>query len=169
MAEKSQPEASVGLAELIVAVREELEKADAARLEPASDRGDGPGMAKDPLLALREVELEVHFEVTRSKAGEGGIDFKVVSVGGSGSSGSSKIQKLRVLYGPAFDYAVVGTGEEGEETSNYEFWRAPLGGHAFGPRGLIVPGVGLDEQAIAAAVAAGMRQASEDPEETSNG
>ena len=87
-----------------MAVRDELEKADAARL----DRAD------DALLELREVELELQFEVRRTRPGRGGLDFRVLSVGaGSGLEPGSgpgpaaepappQTQRLRVLYGPAF-------------------------------------------------------------------
>jgi hypothetical protein len=132
--EAVQSEASVGLAELIVAVRSELEKADMARqVAPSSASAEGPdesaSVTKEPLLSLQQVELEIQFEVTRFRSGEGGIDFKVVSVGGSGSSGSSKTQRLRVLYGPA----VVVTDSEGTSIEYRPLGQVALtgGGAAF--------------------------------------
>jgi hypothetical protein len=95
MGEEPRPEAAtIGLAELIVAVRDELEKADAARL----DRAD------DELLELREVELELQFEVRRRRPGRGGLDFRVLSAGPSPAAApvAPQTQRLRVLYGPAF-------------------------------------------------------------------
>lgn len=92
MTDEPRPEASIGLAELIAAVRCELEKADASRLDRAAD----------PFLELREVELEIQFEVTRARAGSDEMTFHVVSSGESSPAESTRLQRLRVLYGPAF-------------------------------------------------------------------
>ena len=108
MGEQPRPEAAIGLAELIAAVRDELGKADAARL----DRAD------DGLLELREVELEIQFEVRRGRAARDGLDFRVVSAGHVGRDGddpaplvSGAAHRLRVLYGPSFK--LVGIDEAG--------------------------------------------------------
>src|SRR5215470_6349709 len=103
MSDAPRPEASIGLAELIAAVRSELELADASRLE----RGG------DSLLELREVELEILFEVTKArakgKAADGALNFRVVTAGdGPPPPGT---QKLRVLYGPAFKLVELEEGE----------------------------------------------------------
>jgi len=110
MTDDHRSEASIGLAELIAAVRSELEKADARRIEQVAD----------PLLELREVELEIQFEVTRAASGEG-VDFHVVAPGDgpSGEKGKkrradvSRVQKLRVLYGPTFKLVEFHEGEGG--------------------------------------------------------
>lgn len=118
MTDAHRSEASIGLAELIAAVRSELEKADASRIEQVAD----------PLLELREVELEIQFEVTRAASGEG-VDFHVVAVG-DGPSGTtdgkakrkadvSRVQKLRVLYGPTFKLVEF---HEGEGSSAIPDW-----------------------------------------------
>jgi hypothetical protein len=107
MGEQPRPAPAIGLAELIVAVRDELEKADAARL----DRAD------DATLELREVELELQFEVRRARSGRGGLDFQVVSADESDDAEASRAtpparqtQKLRVLYGPAFKLVEIEEG-----------------------------------------------------------
>jgi hypothetical protein len=104
MSDAPRPEASIGLSELIAAVRSELELVDASRVER-----DG-----DSLLELREVELEIQFEVTKSKGKgrkDGGLDFRIVTAGeGPPPAGT---QKLRVLYGPAFKLVEL---EEGDPT-----------------------------------------------------
>jgi hypothetical protein len=165
MAEERQPEASVGLAELIVAVRAELEKADAARRitaqpEPSDLPEDTAPPVKEPLLAVREVELEIQFEVTRSRTGEGGVDFKVVSVGGAGSRASSRTQRLRVLYGPAFEVLV--SGDDEGPGRHPQYVELPLGTLAFGPRGPgpNFAGMAADEEAIVAAVERRAREGS---------
>jgi hypothetical protein len=105
MGEQPRPEAAIGLAELIVAVRDELEKADAARF----DRAD------DALLELREVELEIQFEVRRGGPGQPGLGFRVLAAGDAGAEpaplASHTAQRLRVLYGPSFK--LVGIDEAG--------------------------------------------------------
>ena len=128
MTDAHRSEASIGLAELIAAVRSELEKADASRIEQVAD----------PLLELREVELEIQFEVTRAASGEG-VDFHVVAVG-DGPSGTSdakgkakrkadvsRVQKLRVLYGPTFKLVEF---HEGESSTAIPDWlRSPGADH----------------------------------------
>jgi acid stress-induced BolA-like protein IbaG/YrbA len=111
MTDEPRSEASIGLAELISAVRTELEKADASRID----------RAEDPVLELREVELEIQFEVTRTRAGDG-IDFHVVAVGDAEPDDASRVQKLRVLYGPAFKLIELA---EGETTGMSDWLRAP--------------------------------------------
>jgi len=106
MGEEPRPEAAaIGLAELIVAVRDELEKADAARLD----------RAEEALLELREVELELQFEVRRTRPGRGGLDFRVLSLGAAGATGAAEpapqTQRLRVLYGPAFKLVEIDGGD----------------------------------------------------------
>jgi hypothetical protein len=102
MTDDHRSEASIGLAELIAAVRSELEKADASRIEQVAN----------PLLELREVELEIQFEVTRARSGKG-VDFHVVAPGDSptGEGEVSRVQKLRVLYGPTFKLVELHEGE----------------------------------------------------------
>ena len=113
MTDVPRPEASIGLAELIAAVRSELELADASRLERAGDS----------LLELREVELEIQFEVTKVRGKgkkDGGLEFRVVAVGDAGPLPGT--QKLRVLYGPAFKLVEL---EEGETTNIADWLRVP--------------------------------------------
>jgi hypothetical protein len=117
MTDEPRPEASIGLAELIAAIRCELEKADASRLDRAAD----------PLLELREVELEIQFEVTRApkkgkKAGE--LAFHVVSAGEASSSPGEtvRLQRLRVLYGPAFKLVEL----EGNDIGTPDWLRIPV-------------------------------------------
>jgi hypothetical protein len=125
MGDEPRPEAAIGLAELIVAVRDELEKADTARL----DRAD------DALLELREVELELQFEVHRARPGRGGLGFRVLSAGapagddrtGPGAA-PAHAQRLRVLYGPAFK--LVGLDEGGDGVPDW--LRAPGAGSGAG-------------------------------------
>ena len=122
MGEQSRPEAAIGLAELIVAVRDELEKADATRLD----------RAEDSLLELREVELELQFEVRRARSGRGGLDFQVLAAGPPGSTPgpAPQAQKLRVLYGPAFKLVEI---DEGDRDVVPDWLRAPLGGPRLEP------------------------------------
>ena len=110
MTDEPRSEASIGLAELISAVRTELEKADAGRID----------RAEDTMLELREVELEIQFEVTRT-AGDG-IDFHVVAVGDAQPEDASRVQKLRVLYGPAFKLIELA---EGESTAMSDWLQSP--------------------------------------------
>lgn len=111
MTDDHRSEDSIGLAELIAAVRTELEKADASRIERSAD----------PLLELREVELEVQFEVTRPRAGDG-IAFHVVAVGDASRDDTTRVQKLRVLYGPAFKLVEL---DEGEGSGLPDWLRSP--------------------------------------------
>jgi Trypsin-co-occurring domain 2 len=122
MGEESRPEAAIGLAELIVAVRDELEKADTARLD----------RAEDSLLELREVELELQFEVRRARSGRGGLDFRVLAAGAAGSTPTPAphTQKLRVLYGPAFKLVEI---DEGDREVVPDWLRGPLGGQGLVP------------------------------------
>lgn len=120
MGEEPRPEAAaIGLAELIVAVRDELEKADAARLD----------RAEEALLELREVELELQFEVRRTRPGRGGLDFRVLSVGAGGATAGTEpapqTQRLRVLYGPAFKLVEI---DEGDADGMPDWFHAPLTG-----------------------------------------
>jgi hypothetical protein len=128
MGDEPRPEATIGLAELIVAVRDELEKADAARLEHL----------EEPILELREVELEVQFEVSRARSGHGGLDFRVVSVGPSpgddDSTPAARTQRLRVLYGPAFKLVEL---DEGEVDGTADWLRATPAGRP--PRPAVPP------------------------------
>ena len=126
MGEEPRPEAAIGLAELIVAVRDELEKADTARLD----------RAEDSLLELREVELELQFEVRRARSGRGGLDFRVLAAGAPGSTPTSapQAQKLRVLYGPAFKLVEI---DEGDREVVPDWLRGPLGGQALVPEAAV--------------------------------
>ena len=106
MSDAPRPEASIGLAELISAVRSELELVDASRLERAGES----------LLELREVELEIQFEVTKAKDDVGDLEFHVVTIspGMTEAPQAEGLQRLRVLYGPSFRLVEL---EEGESTS----------------------------------------------------
>lgn len=113
MTDEPRPEASIGLAELIAAVRCELEKADASRLDRAAD----------PLLELREVELEIQFEVSRAKPKSKDLRFRVVSSGEAAEASSTRLQRLRVLYGPAFKLVEL----EGADVDGMPDWlRVPV-------------------------------------------
>lgn len=109
MSDVPRPEASIGLAELISAVRSELELVDTSSLERAGES----------LLELREVELDIQFEVTRAKDDLGDLEFHVVAVNSdptdpSDAPPTAGLQRLRVLYGPAFRLVEL---EEGESSS----------------------------------------------------
>jgi hypothetical protein len=106
MSDAPRAEASIGLAELISAVRSELELVDASRLDRSGES----------LLELREVELEIQFEVTKAKNDVGDLEFHVVAVSSDPSDAppAAGHQRLRVLYGPAFRLVEL---EEGESSS----------------------------------------------------
>jgi hypothetical protein len=123
MGDEPRPEEAIGLAELIVAVRDELERADAARLDPAGDA----------LLELREVELELQFSVRRARSGRGGLDFQVLSAGArSPDPVPAQTQRLRVLYGPAFKLVEI---DEGDHDGVPDWLRTPAPSPALRPDG----------------------------------
>ncbi|HKT82636.1 MAG TPA: trypco2 family protein [Solirubrobacterales bacterium] len=78
----------LGVADLVARVREELETLDARR------RSAG----KPALFALREMELELQFTAAERTDGKGGIDLKVISVGGSKGVESSAVQKINLRF-----------------------------------------------------------------------
>jgi hypothetical protein len=92
MADQSDPRGSeypeLGVAELVARVREELETLDADR------RSAG----KPALFALKEMELELQFTAVKRIDGTGGIDLKVISVGGSKGIESTAAQKINLRF-----------------------------------------------------------------------
>jgi len=113
MSDAPRPEASIGLAELISAVRSELELVDTSRLERSGES----------LLELREVELEIQFEVARAKDDIGDLEFHVVAVGTGevdAPPAAAGLQRLRVLYGPAFRLVELDEGESSSFLSSFQ-------------------------------------------------
>jgi hypothetical protein len=76
----------LGIAELVSRVRDELERLDAKR-------GGRPA-----LFSLDELELELQFTAVERADGQGGIDLKVISLGGSKGVESSAVQKIRLRF-----------------------------------------------------------------------
>ena len=84
--EADEPE--LGVAELVSRVRDELETLDAAR-QTAN---------KPALFTLEQLELELQFTAVERLDGRGGIDLKVISVGGSKGVESTAVQKIRLRF-----------------------------------------------------------------------
>lgn len=78
----------IGLAEMIAAMRQELAEAQA--------EGEG----KDLRFNVKNIELEVQFTVTKSADAEGGISFKVFSVGADVGGGAAyekaSVQRVKI-------------------------------------------------------------------------
>lgn len=78
----------LGIADLVTRVRDELERLDA----------DRRSADKPALFALKEMELELQFTAVERKGGQGAIDLRVISVGGSKDIESSAIQKINLRF-----------------------------------------------------------------------
>lgn len=75
---------NINLKELVLAIRDELEQLDQARI-----------MAKKaPLFHLTNLELELNFTVVASDSIKGGFDLKVISFGGSTGTKTEEVQKV---------------------------------------------------------------------------
>lgn len=86
---------SLDLSTLIVAVREELEKAD-AQLRAA---------AKPTLFQLSSMELELNFVVKTSSEVGGKFDLKIISLGSKLAESGEEVQKITVRF-DASDQAI---------------------------------------------------------------
>lgn len=79
----------LGVAELVSRVREELETLDTNR----------QASGKPALFSLEQLELELQFTAVERTDGHGGIDLKVISVGGALGVESSAVQVIRLQFG----------------------------------------------------------------------
>ena len=78
----------LGVAELVSKVREELEALDASRRaagEPA-------------LFVVEGLELELQFTVVKRGDGHGGVDLKIITLGGSKGVESGAVQKINLRF-----------------------------------------------------------------------
>ena len=78
---------SVSVSELIAQIRNELVNAEAER------RAKG----NDPLLELQQVEIEVNFVVGASETRKGGLDLKVITLGGEKERRREEVQKVKIV------------------------------------------------------------------------
>ena len=78
---------SLGIAELIHKVRQELEESEKLRIEKN----------RPALFKTKELELELNFVVRKSAEGKAGFDLVIVSFGGEGSYTTENVQKIRLL------------------------------------------------------------------------
>lgn len=78
----------LGVAELVSKVREELEALDAGR------RAAG----KPALFVVEGLELELQFTAVKRGGGHGGIDLKVITLGGSKEVESGAVQKINLRF-----------------------------------------------------------------------
>lgn len=95
------------LATLIAAIRTDLERAEAARRQASVP----------PLFRMSEMELELNFVVTRTTTGKGGIDFKVLSLGGEREVAREQVQKISLKFAvdpEALKAGVLGSRFSGE-------------------------------------------------------
>lgn len=79
---------SVGVSELLLAVRRELAGVD-YRLRAAG---------VPALLKLETVEVEVSFTASRRTEGTGGVDLKVITAGASRAREFGEVQVVRIQY-----------------------------------------------------------------------
>jgi hypothetical protein len=77
----------VTLSQLIRHVRQQLHEAAAARRE-AGERA---------ILRVETVTIELHTVATSSKEGKGGVDLKIVTVGGQKAYSEQETQKIVVV------------------------------------------------------------------------
>ncbi len=82
------PGQELGLADLMLRIREELEQLDAER-QTRSEKA---------LLALEGVDLELQFTLVRKRDGQAGVDLKVVSLEGSRALEASAVHKVSVRF-----------------------------------------------------------------------
>lgn len=82
--------AELGVADLVARVRDELETLDVSR--------EAAGRAA--LFSLDELELELQFTAVERTDGRGGVDLKVISLGGSKGVESTAVQKIRLRFVP---------------------------------------------------------------------
>lgn len=91
---KDNPPQSVelNLSDLIHQIRDELVESEKRRKTEK----------KDPLFQLDEMELEIHFGVTKEMGGNGKVKFSVMTLagefGGSGGVQSEKVQTIRLKF-----------------------------------------------------------------------
>jgi hypothetical protein len=79
---------NINLKELVLAIRDELEQLDQARI-----------MAKKaPLFHLTNLELELNFTVVESDSTKGGFDLKVISFGDDSGTKTEEIQKITLKF-----------------------------------------------------------------------
>lgn len=78
----------INLADLVEAVRDELEALDSKR----------QAVEKPALLQLAGLELELHFVVGEDRRREGGVDLKVVTVGAAKEMRSEQVQRVVVRF-----------------------------------------------------------------------
>jgi hypothetical protein len=89
-------ELKLNLAELVTAIRDELEQLDKKRNESG----------REALFRLSSLELELNFIVQESNSAKGGFDIKVVSLGADLGIRTEQIQKVVLKYEVATKNAV---------------------------------------------------------------
>jgi Trypsin-co-occurring domain 2 len=82
------PDQELGLSDLVLRIREELENVDSERR----------ARSEKALLALEGVDLELQFTLVRKRDGQAGVDLKVVSLEGSRALEASAVHKVSVRF-----------------------------------------------------------------------
>lgn len=97
----AESNSEIGLADLLIQLRSEL---DAAQQNLTDAK-------KGAVLFVDSAEVEVHFEVEKSKEGGGGVRFHVISVGGKLGRDEHTTQRLLLTLKPDPGSQIAAAGE----------------------------------------------------------
>ena len=99
-----------------VSVKELIQRISEDLLESEQERTAGGRRA---VFEVAELTIELSFVVSRSRQGQGGIDLKVVSVGGQAERGDERTQRMTLRL-VAAARAGEGVDEEGFSRLDYD-------------------------------------------------
>lgn len=95
-----------------VSVKELIQRISEDLLESEQERTAGGRRA---VFEVAELTIELAFVVSRSRQGQGGIDLKVLSVGGEAGRGDERTQRMTLRL------VAAGRAEGGEELSRLDY------------------------------------------------
>jgi len=98
-----------------VSVKELIQRISADLLESEEERTAGGRRA---VFEVSELTIELSFVVSRSRQGQGGIDLKVVSMGGQADRGDERTKRMTL---PLVAAGGAGGGSGDEEFSRLDY------------------------------------------------